>query len=174
MINVKIVSGLYCGDAEYWEAHKDEFDYVIHACKEPYHRMALGYKGRGAPKDSEEYLIAERGNELCLNLIDADDPKYIPLTIMISAVQEIDYQLEQKNKIFVHCNEGKSRAPGIVFMYLMLENIIGKSSYEEAVKKFKDVYPLFEPANGINQFLKETYDLYYLELTSINKAKGEE
>ena len=33
MINVKIVDGLYCGDAEYWEAHKDEFDYVIHACK---------------------------------------------------------------------------------------------------------------------------------------------
>jgi len=160
LINVKIVSGLYCGDAEYWEAHKDEFDYVIHACKEPYHRMALGYKGRGAPKDNEEYLIAERGNELCLNLIDADNPNYIPAEIILTAIQEIQYQLGEKRTVFVHCNEGKSRAPGIVFMYLTLEGIIAEPTYEEAVKMFRDVYPLFEPANGINEFARSVYTEY--------------
>ena len=158
MINVTIVEGLYCGDAEYWEAHKDEFDYVIHACKEPYHRMALGYKGRSAPKDNEEYLIAERGNELCLNLIDAPDPKYIPLNLMIAAVQEIDYQLENGHKIFIHCNEGKSRAPAIAFLYLMYEGILYADTYELMVDAFRVVYPLFEPGGGIDGFLRTAYD----------------
>ena len=157
MISVKIVEGLYCGDAEYWEAHKDEFDYVVHACKEPYHRMALGYKGRGAPKDSKEYLIAERGNELCLNLVDAADPEYIPWSIMIAAVEEIQYRLENKCTVFIHCNEGKSRAPGIVLYYLILEKIVYKFTYEDTVAEFKKVYPLFDPGEGIDLFLRERH-----------------
>ena len=157
MISVKIVEGLYCGDAEYWEAHKDEFDYVIHACKEPYHRQALGYKGRGAPKDSEEYLMAERGNEFCLNLVDAADPAYIPWEIMVTAVDEIQYRMERKFKTFIHCNEGKSRAPGIVFLYLMYEGILSAVTYELMVDAFKVVYPEFEPGKGIEEFLKSAY-----------------
>lgn len=160
MINVKIVSGLYCGDAEYWEAHKDEFDYVIHACKEPYHRMALGYKGRGAPKDSEEYLMAERGNELCLNLIDAEDPKYIPAYIMVTAVEEIQYHVDEGRKVFVHCNEGKSRAPGIVLMYLMYEGILSAVTYELMVDEFREVYSEFAPGAGIDGFLRTAYAEY--------------
>jgi protein-tyrosine phosphatase len=122
--------------------------------------MALGYKGRGAPKDSEEYLIAERGNELCLNLIDADDPNYIPAEIILTAIEEIQYQLGEKRTVFVHCNEGKSRAPAIVLMYLTLENIIEEPTYEEAVKVFKEVYPLFEPANGMDEFMRSVYSEY--------------
>ena len=30
---------------------------VVHACKEPYHRQALGYRSQGAPKGHPEYLI---------------------------------------------------------------------------------------------------------------------
>jgi hypothetical protein len=51
---------------------------VVHACKEPYHRRALGYSGRAAPKTHPEYLIARRGDRLILNLVDAPDPAYIP------------------------------------------------------------------------------------------------
>ena len=38
--------------------------YVIHACKEPFHRQALGYSGRAASKDHPEYLIARREGRL--------------------------------------------------------------------------------------------------------------
>lgn len=160
MINVKIVDRLYCGDAEYWEAHRDEFDYVIHACKEPYHRQALGYKGRAAPKDNDEYLIAERGNELCLNLIDAPDPKYIRQEIMQAAIEEIQYQLDEKRTVFVHCNEGKSRAPGIVFLYLMFEGVLWAPTYDLMKEAFKAVYPLFEPGLGMDGFLRWAYSEY--------------
>ena len=133
--------------------------------------MALGYKGRGAPKDSDEYLIAERGNELCLNLIDAEDPKYIPAVIMVTAVEEIQYHVDEGRKIFVHCNEGKSRAPGIVFLYLVLENMIGISTYEQAIEEFKKVYPLFEPAKGMYEYLKEAYAEYNMRYKGEARSK---
>ena len=38
-----------------------------------YHRQALGYRSRGAPKDHPEYLVARRGNRLILNIVDAND-----------------------------------------------------------------------------------------------------
>ncbi len=55
---------------------------VVHACKESYHRQALGYSGRAVSKEHPEYLIARRGARLILNLIDADNPAYIPDEIM--------------------------------------------------------------------------------------------
>lgn len=47
--------------------------FIIHACKEPYHRQALGYSGRAASKDHPEYLIAHRLGRLILNLVDVDN-----------------------------------------------------------------------------------------------------
>lgn len=160
MLNSEIIKNLYCGDAEYWEAHRDEFDYVIHACKEPYHRKALGYKGRGAPRESSEYLVAYRKNEMCLNLIDADDPKYIPLNLMIEAVDVIRDQLESGKHVFVHCNEGKSRGPAIVFLYLMFERVIREETYDKSVQLFKEAYPLFEPGKGVDGFLRNAFEIY--------------
>ena len=29
---------------------------IVQACKEPYHRAAVGYNGMGAPRDHAEYL----------------------------------------------------------------------------------------------------------------------
>ena len=166
MISVKIVDGLYCGDAEYWEAHKDEFEYIIHACKEPYHRRALGYTGRGAPKDNPEYLIAYRGKDLILNLVDADNPLYIPPIIMSEAVRFIMLHNKNGEKVFVHCNEGKSRAPGIVLYYLMLEKTIYEFTYEDTVAEFKKVYPLFEPGKGIDGFLRERHAEEIFEISA--------
>lgn len=40
--------------------------FFIHACKEPYHRQALGYTGRAAAKTHPEYLIARRNGRLIL------------------------------------------------------------------------------------------------------------
>ncbi|MBA2116847.1 hypothetical protein HOV93_40400 [Planctomycetes bacterium FF15] len=51
---------------------------VVHACKDPYHRQALGYSGRDAPKSHPEYLIARREHRLILNLVDAPAPRLHP------------------------------------------------------------------------------------------------
>jgi len=58
--------------------------WVVHACKEPYHRQLLGYAGRAAPKTHPEYFFARRERRLYLNIVDADDPNYIPKEIIHS------------------------------------------------------------------------------------------
>ena len=153
MIKREVVEGLWCGDAEAWESSKDDYDYVIHACKEPYHRQALGYKGRAAPNDDPEYLVAERGNELCLNLIDSPDMNYISNKVMLIAIYEIVNQLAQNHKTFVHCNEGKSRGPGICLAYMRHSNQYDNKTYEEAKDEFLKQYPEYNPKSGIEGYL---------------------
>lgn len=68
----EITKNLFIGSQEDYEQDvKFQPDwFVIHACKEPYHRQALGYTGRAAANTHPEYLIAERENRLILNLVD--------------------------------------------------------------------------------------------------------
>lgn len=110
---IEIHPDLYIGDEHDYESKgRDDLGGVwSHACKEPYHRQALGYTGRAAPKGHPEYLIARRENRLILNLVDAPDPAYLPREI-------IDTNLRTGNRVLVHCNEGLSRSPGIGLLYL--------------------------------------------------------
>ena len=71
---------------------------VVHACKEPFHRQALGYSGRAAPKQHPEYLFARRGDRLILNLIDADSPAFVPKEIVDAALAFIHEKLNAGRK----------------------------------------------------------------------------
>ena len=82
--------------------------FFIHACKEPYHRQALGYTGRAAAKTHPEYLIARRNGRLILNLVDVDDPSYISPEIVDAALDAVRDNI-QHSKILLHCNQGQSR-----------------------------------------------------------------
>ena len=133
---------------------------IVHACKEPYHREALGYRGRGAPKSDPEYLIAERENRLILNLIDPDNPKYIPKKIIDETLQFIDKILNKKKKVLVHCNKGQSRSPSIGLLYLAINDQISNKSFYKARKEFVSIYPSYNPALGIEKFLINNWDEY--------------
>ena len=92
---IEVCNNLYVGS---------QFDYdnsvrfqsgwaIVHACKEPYHSEALGYKTNGAPKDHHEDLIAKRGNRLILNLVDVDKVDYIANSISDEALTFINTNL---------------------------------------------------------------------------------
>src|ERR1700688_3863146 len=84
--------------------------FVIHACKEPYHRQALGYTGRAASKDHPEYLMARRDARLILNLVDVDNVSFISPLIIDAALEAIATNIANE-KVLVHCNQGQSRSP---------------------------------------------------------------
>lgn len=133
--------------------NRDEW-FVVHACKEPYHRQALGYTERGAPKGHPEYLLAKRENCLILNLVDVANPQYIPLEIMDTAVETIHEYIENK-KILVHCNQGMSRSPSIALLYLAkYTEVFTGLSIEDARAKFRNLYPNYNPANGVDKFIQ--------------------
>ena len=127
---------------------------VVHACKEPYHRQALGYTGRGAPKEHEEYLFAFRGDRLCLNLVDVDSIDYVNKVLIEAALRFIGQSLDEGKKVLVHCNQGQSRGPSIALLYLGTVDPDFKGlGAADAMLKFQGIYPQYEPANGIAEDL---------------------
>lgn len=160
---IEVCSNLFIGDQSAYENHvRGLNDWVIvHACKEPYHRKLLGYRGRGAPKSHPEYLIARRDHRLFLNLIDPDNPAYIPKEIIDAALDFIDDGLLDGKKVLVHCNQGESRSPGIGLLYLAIHtDLINKESYNEAELDYRKIYPKYNPSGGIKGFLEENWDKY--------------
>ena len=94
---IEVIKNLFVGSQEDEVAVKGQGGwYVVHACKEPYHRQALGYSGRGAPKTHPEYLIAVRPGQLILNLVDVDNVAYIPPEIIDAAVTAIKASLGRR------------------------------------------------------------------------------
>jgi hypothetical protein len=123
---------------------------VVHACKEPYHRQALGYTGRGAPRDHDEYLFAFRGNRLCLNLVDAANVDYVNKALIDAALKFIGDNLAEGKKVLVHCNQGQSRGPSIALLHLgQVDPRFRGLSAADAMLKFQGLYELYEPAEGI-------------------------
>jgi predicted protein tyrosine phosphatase len=159
---IEIYKNLFIGNqSDYEQTVKGLPDwYIVHACKEPYHRNLLGYTGRGAPKNHPEYLYAVRDNRLFLNIVDVDDPSYISEVIINEALKFIDFALNADKKCLVHCNLGESRSPSIGFLYLALKSLIPISSFFEAEKAYQSIYPAYNPKNGIRSFLQMNWHKY--------------
>ncbi len=134
---------------------------IVHACKEPYHRQALGYSSRAAPQNHPEYLIAKRGNRLILNLVDAPNPDYIPKEIIDAALDFIYSSLKSGNKVLVHCNEGRSRSPCIGLLYLAQNtDRLPRNNFIDAENVFRSIYPTYYPKTGMRGFMRINWVSY--------------
>lgn len=134
--------------------------YFIHACKDPYHRQALGYTGRAAAKTHPEYLIARRDGRLVLNLVDADDPSYIPPEIIDTALDAIREHIP-RTKVLLHCNQGQSRSPGIALLYLLKHtDILPQNDIAVAITAFRSIYPPYAPARGMAEYIRLNWHRY--------------
>jgi hypothetical protein len=156
-------------DQDVWIGDQNDFESnvkflqgwaVVHACKEPYHRNALGYVTRGAPKQHPEYYFAIRLQELCLNLVDVPDPNYIQPQIIDFTLSFIIEQLRAGRKVLIHCNQGLSRSPGIGMLFLAQKGDFCGLTYDDAKLKFLERYPHFSPAAGIEGYCRINWDKY--------------
>lgn len=148
---------IFVGNQEEYETFPlkddDEYAYVL-AAKFPWHRETLGYTGVAAPKDSEEYLIARRGNKLVLNLIDPKDPQYVSKECMKAGVDFVDENIKAGKRIGIFCNKGESRSPAIAMLYLKKKGLLEFEKMEDGVEAFKALHPFFQPSEGMKGFLK--------------------
>ena len=159
---IEIYPNLFIGNEDDYEFQvKGQPDWmVVHACKDPYHRRELGYTSRGAPNNHPEYLIARRDNRLILNLVDANDPNYIPKEIIDAALEFIKDGLEKSQKVLVHCNQGESRSPSIGMLYLAINTEKLPKEFTEAEQSFRQIYPMYNPGGGMRGFLIRNWGSY--------------
>lgn len=154
---IEVIPNLFVGHQHDYDKISNNRDwYVVHAAKEPFHRQALGYTTPGAPKDHPEYLVAQRGHRLILNLVDADTPNYIPTPVILRAIEFVEKALLAKRKVLIHCNQGNSRGPAIALACLRTQGIDGYTgALEQAEDVFRKVYPSYAPKGGMRGWLKE-------------------
>lgn len=158
---IEVCPNLYVGsERDEQHVHGQAGWFFIHACKEPYHRQALGYTGRAAPKTHPEYLIAKRGQHLILNLVDVDDPSYISPEIIDATLDAIKDNI-QRSKILLHCNQGQSRSPGIALLYLLKHtNVLEQKDMLTAIEAFRAIYPPYAPARGMAEYIRLNWQRY--------------
>jgi hypothetical protein len=167
---IEIHPNLFIGNEyDYESTVKHESGWcVVHACKEPYHRQALGYTQRAALKTHPEYLIARRGNRLILNLVDAPDPAYIPKEIIDTALEFISSSLGSGAKVLVHCNEGCSRSASIGLLYLSkYTNKLPREGFLAAEIVFRSIYPPYNPKRGMRGYMMANWIEYTTDTISM-------
>ncbi len=57
----------------------------------------------------------------------------------------------------VHCNQGRSRSPTIA-MLVLAKSLPAK--FEDAEDAFREIYPDYDPANGMREFARMNWDDY--------------
>ncbi len=157
---IEVFENLFVGDQPAYHSIESTSKgwYIVQACKEPYHRRALGYGSRGAPKGHPEYYRAYRDNRMICNLVDAPDPKYFDEALMKEIIEFIHFHLGKRDKVLIHCNQGLSRSPSIAFFYLRQIGLYDGMNFEEAEVEFKKIYPPYSPMDGIRRFVFDHWD----------------
>lgn len=154
-----IIDQLYVGNETAAPVARDKGWPILTCCRSGpcSHRSMLGYTTQAAPP-GDEYYFAQRGDWLALNLIDSEDPHFIPETIINKALAFIGEHHKAGKHVLVHCNAGMSRSPSIMLMYL---RSIGEMPYNfiHSERIFRTLYPKYQPAQGIRQYARAHWHL---------------
>jgi len=129
---------------------------IVHACKHTCHQRAVGYQG-DLPSTHPNYLTFERGSHLFLNIIDPNVPLFMP-QLFTESIAFIQKNIANRN-VLIHCNQGFSRAPSIGLLWLAKKtDIISNTSFQTALREFREIYPIYQPGRGIVTYLSTMWD----------------
>lgn len=151
--------------------------YILHCCKNPTHKEFVGYEGKSCAKDHPEYLVARRGNQMALNMVDAPKPEFFSKEMITAGLDFMEEGYNKGLKVLVVCNKGESRSPSIALLFMAARLKVLKGSFTECVQEFIDVYfrdfiitgvgagteTLYMPNKGIYLHLMDNWDWYMNE-----------
>lgn len=116
------------------------------------HQSVVGWQGRGCNKDNPYYLYKLTDDAIYLNMVDAEDSKYINDEMIDPALGFIHRNLTDGEKVFVYCSLGESRSPSIALMYLLEHDHIRMNA--DILHDFKnEFYPRFNPRAGNSNYI---------------------
>ncbi|MFA5952718.1 MAG: hypothetical protein WC807_20860 [Hyphomicrobium sp.] len=128
---------------------------VIHACKEPCHRHAVGYSDKSLAAHHPAYLALEKPGHLYLNMIDPP----VPLFQIASFHTLLEFTACAGDRpIHIHCNQGQSRAPSLAILLMAKQmSLLPNTGYGAARQAFESRYP-YTPGKGIASFLADNWN----------------
>ncbi len=130
---------------------------VVHGCKIPCHQKAAGYQGT-LDAAHPHYLAKDDAYNLFLNIIDPPVPLFKLESFRIF-MEFMDRQCAENRPVFIHCNQGQSRAPSLTLLYAAKRlGLFPADSYEAARAAFEKKYP-YAPGGGIETFLRKNWQL---------------
>ena len=169
---IEVAPGLWVGsEAALAEIEQPDDWFIVHAAKDPWHREAVGYSGRAAPKDHPEYLFARRANRLALNLVDTPDPAFVAPALIEAALLFIEEGRGLGCPVLIHCNQGRSRSATLAMMHLA--PMLGPD-FEAAEWKMRRLYPDYAPAPGIQAFAAGNWDGLYRNHALLHSVRAPE
>ncbi len=122
------------------------------------HRSIVGWHGKGCDPLHPNYFFKRNENAIYLNMIDAEDPKYVNDQMINPALDFIHQHITEGNEVFVYCSLGESRSPSIVLMYLLEYKLIEKS--DNPIDYFKNnYYPKYQPKKGNLLYIKRRWEI---------------
>lgn len=129
---------------------------VVHCVKDPCHTRVVGT--RKLDKSHLNYLAYELVGDLYLNMIDPPTPLFQSETF----TRFVDFMRRHKDdKVFIHCNQGKSRAPSMAMLWLAKGlHEIPDVSYDEARGSFEKKFPgvIDTTGKGIETYMREHWN----------------
>jgi hypothetical protein len=149
---------LYVGsDKDDVEAQRRGYAVLVIAKDGPYgHRSMLGYHSLAAPKDKNYYFV-ERGNRMALNILDLDDPEWIPDEAINAGFDFLDRHLKAGDRVLVHCNAGHSRGPTMAMMYLRRVGEL-PHTFRGGYRVFHTLYSEFDPGVAMYKYARKRWD----------------
>lgn len=128
---------------------------IVHACKDPCHRNAVGYGDKALPNTHPDYLWLERPHNLYLNLVDPPVPLF-KLESFAAFFAFVDREIVER-PVLIHCNKGESRAPSLTLLYMAKRlRMLPDDSYVSAAEAFRAKYT-YLPGRGIATFLEQNW-----------------
>jgi hypothetical protein len=116
LVLIEVSPRLFIGDQSACCTGTEEIA-VVHACKDPCHRQAVGYTG-SLPPGHPQYLACEDFFDLYMNLIDPPTPLFqLGSFAFFREFARVKF-IDEGCSLLIHCNQGNSRAPSLALLYL--------------------------------------------------------
>lgn len=148
----KITDRIWVGSDQDCFQYREEW-VCIHACKSRCHQRAVGYSGNLSPSHPN-YLHYLDEDNLYLNLIDPPAPLF-KLESFKHFFDFIVPHWDDGKSVLIHCNQGQSRAPSLALLFMSKHShLISNDSFEDAVREYRELDPLYDPGRGITTFLR--------------------
>lgn len=130
---------------------------ILHACK-TCHQRILDYSHSLSQDDKNYLLYRPDSDNLYLNLLDLDrlETEYTDIIVKESLLF-IDSHIKTK-PVLVHCDFGVSRSASIGMLYMAAAGFLPNSSYMEAAKAFRKLYPSFSAGYGVFGYMAENWE----------------